>query len=113
LAPVDPSGVSAKARNTAKALKLVNEADVTIVHSFGTSLKRKMSLAGITTDRINDYGNMARGRRRNRAGSWRRQASATNVGRRGAEEGTPLGNLFRTTASNPSAKQGAALARHS
>lgn len=60
LAPVDLTDVSAKALGAAHNLKLLENADVTIIHAFVPFAKRKMASVGISRKAIDDHINSVR-----------------------------------------------------
>jgi nucleotide-binding universal stress UspA family protein len=64
LAPVDLTDVSANALRSALALRLIDKADVTVVHAFAALAKGKMSQVGVVKERIEDYVNRARSQAR-------------------------------------------------
>jgi universal stress protein E len=62
LAPVDLSDISAKALRSALALRLIEKADVTVLHAFAALAKGKMSQVGVVKERIDEYVHMVRSR---------------------------------------------------
>lgn len=55
LAAVDAAPPAIDAIRTAKALGLLDGADLTLVHAFEAMAERKLFFAGVETDRINEY----------------------------------------------------------
>ena len=55
LAPVDLSERSADAVRLSRTTRLIDEAHITFLHAFLPLAKRKMSMAGVSRDRIDSY----------------------------------------------------------
>ena len=99
LAPVDLSDVSAKALQSALGLRLVDKADVTVIHAFTALAKGKMSMVGITKDRIHDYVNMTRAGAAHEVMVFMAVARLHDQGWSGCvEEGSPLEVITRSIA---------------